>query len=73
MASNSYTELEGGVMGLFVLINTPLLVYKQLSRHNNSNNDSCLSPVLHNIELTCNISSAWAFKRVAITTLSPTV
>ena len=31
MASNSPTELEGGVMGLFVLINTTLLAYKQLS------------------------------------------
>ena len=28
MASNSRTELEGGVMGLFVLINTTLLAYK---------------------------------------------
>ena len=34
MASNSRTELEGGVMGLFVLINTTLLAFKQLSRHN---------------------------------------
>ena len=42
MASNSRTELEGGVMGLFVLINTTLLVYKQLSRHNNSNNEQWL-------------------------------
>ena len=36
MASNSCTELEGGVVSLFVLINTTLLVYKQLLRHNNS-------------------------------------
>ena len=28
MASNSHTELEGGVMGLFVLTNTTFLVYK---------------------------------------------
>ena len=39
LASNSRTELEGGVMGLFVLINTTLLAYKQLSGHNNSNNE----------------------------------
>ena len=38
MASNSHTELEGGVMGLFVLINTTLLVHKQLSRYNYNNN-----------------------------------
>ena len=37
MASNSHTELEGGVMGLFVQINTNFLVYKQLSRHNSNN------------------------------------
>ena len=39
MASNSRTEFDGGVMGLFVLINTTLLAYKQLSRHNDSNGD----------------------------------
>ena len=39
MASNSSTELEGVVMGLVVLINTTFLVYKQLSRYNNSKNE----------------------------------
>ena len=39
MASNSRTELEGGVVGLFALINTIFLVYKQLSRHNNNNDE----------------------------------
>ena len=74
MAIKSHTELKGDVMGLFVLINTTLLVYKQLSRHNNSSNElqsSRSSPVLRNIERTCNIGKAWAFKRVATATLRP--
>ena len=72
MASNSRTELEGGVMGLFVLISTTLLVCKQLSRHNNRNNDlwsSHSSPVLRNIECTCNIGNTCEFKWVATATL----
>ena len=39
MASNNLTELEGGVMGFFVLINPILFVYKQLSKYNNNSNE----------------------------------
>ena len=37
MDSNSHAELEGGVEGLFLLIDDTFLVYKQLLRYCNNN------------------------------------